>query len=108
MLLICTSAYAVDDNGKVYIRGAGTLSCGSWSIEHKKRSIKSFMQSEWVFGFIGSYNNYVVKGSPGVDEQSSDGAGIEAWVDNYCKKNPLETIYFASQQLIKALAGRTD
>lgn len=55
-------------------------------------------------GFLTAYNYY----GPGNGHANAgtDNAGREAWIDNYCRTRPLESLEKAANQLIDALEKR--
>lgn len=87
------------------IKGAGATSCGLW-IEDRK-SDSWFPQVHWIQGFISSYNHFVYLGShdDGVFG-NTDAESLAAWMDNYCRENPLTSVYEGTIQLITELNSR--
>ncbi len=88
------------------IKGAGGTTCGKW-VEDRKTSVY-YTQLSWVQGFISSYNHYV----DSHEDQNgvfgtADSNSITVWMDNYCQKNPLETVYTGTLELIEELKNRT-
>jgi hypothetical protein len=87
----------------VSIVGAGYASCGKWSAQPKS-SVGYLEQQEWLWGYVSGFN-YFVQGNGNVGG-GTDGYGMSAWVDGYCAKHPLETVFQAANALIVQLAGR--
>ncbi len=104
-LLSGATAESMDDSGTYNVLGAGTKSCGKWMEARKDDSWESLILINWVWGFVTSYNRYVHKGGVGV-EGNIDNEGLMAWVDQYCRDNPLENVANASQALIYKLNSR--
>jgi hypothetical protein len=79
------------------ILGPGAGTCTTWN---QARKVERFpIQFSWVLGFVSSYNHYKSKnvfpdGSPET---------ISNWIDVYCAKKPLSTLYDASVGLINEL-----
>lgn len=79
------------------ILGPGAGTCTMWN---QARKVERFpIQFSWVLGFVSSYNHYMSKnifpdGSP---------ESVANWVDVYCAKNPFNTVYDASVELINQL-----
>lgn len=87
------------------IKGAGATSCGSWIEDRRKNN--HFVQLNWVLGFVSSYNHFAYSGSgPDGVFGNADPNAIAGWLDNYCRENPLDTVYKGSVQLIKELQQR--
>jgi hypothetical protein len=79
------------------------LSCSTWTIT-SKQSYESQVYSKWVFGFISGIN---LENPSGDFLQGRDADGLIAWIDNYCRSNPLNRITQAAVELVKVLrAGR--
>ena len=102
LAVISVSAFA---NGPIL--GAGATTCGKW-VEGRKAGTYH-LQLNWVLGFISSYNHYVDaylgKGKNGVFG-TADHNSVAVWMDNYCQKNPLESVYSGSVGLTEELKSR--
>jgi hypothetical protein len=87
-----------DPRGRTMI--GGDVSCGTWTKERQGRE-KPVAYLWWVAGFLSGLH---YEGDPSRDELSgNDFGGISAWIDNYCRENPLKTIAHASNELMKLL-----
>ena len=86
------------------IKGAGGTTCANWVQDRKNDTY--YPQLNWVLGFISSYNYYVYvgKNENGVFG-SADFAFVSVWMDNYCQKNPRETIFSGALKLMAELRG---
>lgn len=60
---------------------------------------------QWVFGFLTAYNVYVPH-SGGDIARGADTEAVLAWVDNYCRANPLRPLLTAVTELIRELGQR--
>ncbi|TAM14225.1 MAG: hypothetical protein EPN56_11745 [Rhodanobacter sp.] len=76
--------------------GVGNGSCGEWL--HDRKSNGWFQTGEWVLGYVSAYGYYGDYQLKHVDSEA-----MAAWIDNYCQKNPLDSIETATQHLIEAL-----
>jgi hypothetical protein len=77
----------------------GGLSCGRWT-NTPKRSHEREVFTKWVLGFLSGVNIE----SEGSDFlKSMDVDALTAWVDNYCRANPLHGITEAMVELVKVL-----
>jgi hypothetical protein len=63
------------------------------------------MQS-WSLGFVSAFNAYQLKQSEDVSKGTNN-AGLLAWLDNYCRANPLDTISRATDALVLELLKRS-
>jgi len=97
LLILASNAYA-RDTYTVY--GPGNDSCGKWlDARAKEPNYSAFVQvySAWVLGYVTAYGNY------GPDLKRTDASAIDAWVDNYCRQNPLDNLNTAAKNLVEAL-----
>jgi hypothetical protein len=78
------------------IYGAGTQSCGRLTAEDKDSLIRAHMNS-WVLGYVTALGG--VTGA-----RQTDTPAITAWVDNYCRANPLKELHEAAATLVAELA----
>lgn len=84
------------------IKGAGSMSCGSWLKERKQGTYSADLH--WVLGFISSYNHYLDDSrSPNGVFGSADAEAVAVWMDNYCTINPLSNPYTGAVKLINEL-----
>jgi hypothetical protein len=94
------------------ILGVGTSSCGVWT---RARAGTDFdldkaAISSWLLGYVTAVNFWTTassRKSGGVSE-GYDNEALLAWVDNYCKANPLQTIEKASGNLLRELLDRRE
>ena len=87
-----------DPRGRTMI--GGDVSCGTWTNDRQDRAT-AVTHEWWVAGFLSGLH---YEGDPSRDELSeNDFGGISAWIDNYCRENPLKTIAYASIELMKFL-----
>lgn len=85
------------------IKGPGATTCGQW-VEDRKKTGAHYSQLSWIQGFISSYNHYLdshkdPNGIFGIADSNS----VTVWMDNYCQKNPLNTVYLGTVELIEEL-----
>jgi hypothetical protein len=74
----------------------GGLSCGKWT-NTAKGSPQHEIFRKWVFGFVSGVNWESTKAD---FLQGTDADGLTAWVDNYCRRNPLHDITRAMRELV--------
>jgi hypothetical protein len=96
------------------VYGAGTVSCGEWSRlrsfegregNHNREVASSYQARAWIDGFMSGIK---VEKNDGPDFLASTplGAAHYAWVDNYCRENPLDLMVTAAHALVKELRSR--
>jgi hypothetical protein len=76
-------------------RGAGVMSCGSWSKEHRDRTAAATSQDNWLFGFVTAEELF----SQSKRYKNPDNAALVAWITNYCAKSPLDQLMQAAFSL---------
>ncbi|PAY02909.1 hypothetical protein CKO50_02770 [Pseudoalteromonas sp. HM-SA03] len=78
--------------------GFGNNSCGQWTKERASKSMNSRYQEVWVLGFITGTG--LVLEASGKAQKVTDSDAAMAYIDNYCRENPLSSIMEASQMLV--------
>jgi hypothetical protein len=79
------------------------LSCGKWT-DTLKRPYEHEVYKGWVLGYLSGVNSE----STGTDfMQGRDAEGLTAWIDDYCRRNPLQDVTRAVYALTDELrSGR--
>jgi hypothetical protein len=93
VLLFSSSARA---QGTYRAVGEGGVSCGTWTAERANNPAELYWLSEsaWVLGFLSGVG---YEGAGDVDPlRGVDAKGVEAWLDNYCRTHPLQTLVDAA------------
>jgi hypothetical protein len=114
-LLIVTGAGSAKGEDEPYpprsIYGAGTRSCGEW-LKSRADQNKSFeyQYQSWIDGFLSGVN---LMGTDLPDVLGTypatkpiDAVAFYAWIDNYCRQNPLNSLVTATAALRLELAKR--
>jgi hypothetical protein len=70
--------------------GIGAASCGKWSEPHTAGAL----EAKWVVGFVSGANMFTENDI--IDRPEVDYAALMAWMDNYCKAHPLDTVQVAA------------
>jgi hypothetical protein len=93
---------------KITIIGLGTQSCGNWTEERRSKGSPAEMAlTTWVVGYLSGVNEVLNEAYKQPDLlQAKDVTAYWAWIDNYCRANPLDTVYLASTNLVKDLIKR--
>lgn len=81
--------------------GLGAHTCGTWTQE-RQAEVANGMRN-WVIGFVNGANVY--DSGPDFLLQTDPNA-IVAWMDNYCRSNPLENIFTGAYLLVQELRSR--
>jgi hypothetical protein len=104
-LSLLLSSSAAHSRGFI-ILGQGNVSCGKWTDGRRTNGASALGYSSWVLGYLSAYNSYALKHSSDIT-QGTDNSGVLAWIDNYCRDNPLENIRSATDALIIELQKRS-
>lgn len=80
------------------IYGAGVRSCGSWLEARKDDDVVWQVYVQWTLGFLSAANVYL-ENTP----QKTDSDAVIAWLDNYCRDNPLSSVRNAMVNLVLEL-----
>jgi hypothetical protein len=86
---------------EVTVYGAGTASCGKWLAD--RETPMHPVELSWVLGFLTASENFLGElhlPSP----RHTDANAVAAWVDKYCRENPLKNIADASPALVIELS----
>lgn len=95
-----TSAGQTDGSFRIY--GEGLSSCGEWVSERSANRRTAMVDGAWVLGFVSGVGWSGVRGNL----KRTDTAGIEAWMDSYCRANPLKNLAEAAGALVDELATK--
>jgi len=107
-ILIMAALLLVSVSAEAYMRyGHGNKSCGEWT--QNQQSGDSSAEAQWVLGWISAAGYYAV--AKGMDNATGtlvkiDFAAIVTWVDDYCRRKPLNTVAHAAEAAVKELAKR--
>jgi hypothetical protein len=91
------SATQAQTEGAIAV-GVGSASCGTWLTARRDRQAAAYEQ--WVVGFlsgVGAYGSAQQNPLHGVDEES-----VWAWIDNFCRGNPLKLIIETTTAFVAA------
>ncbi len=107
-ILVVAALLVASVSVQAYMRyGHGNKSCGEWTQIQKGGD--SSAESQWVLGWISAAGYYAV--AKGMDNASGalvtiDSIAIVAWIDDYCRRKPLNTVAHAAEAAVKELAKR--
>lgn len=95
-------AFAEQKGAMIY--GAGISSCGKWTRDKTHDREAYYQNAQWVLGFLSALNkNDSVVGAKPAKQIDADGR--MAFIDQYCSKNPLDSISNAALSLYMNLKG---
>ena len=91
-----------DDGGRLVI-GQGPKSCWAWTRSHAEIAETQGLYKQWVAGFVSGV-------SWEADEPDiltrMDSDGLMAWMNDYCKANPLAKVTTGAAMLVQELRAR--
>lgn len=104
ILVLSNEAWGADNKGNYMKFGTGNKSCAYYTKHNKNKDLLGYLNRQWVLGFITSYNVY----TSGIHDiaKGTEADGLFAWIDQYCSKNPLDTISTSTIYLIQHLKSR--
>ena len=81
--------------------GQGVYSCGSWTRARAQNGFQGYAQ--WIAGYLSAMNQDPTKSEAlaGTDFNS-----LMAWIDKYCRANPVGKISEAALKLLEELWAR--
>ena len=79
-------------------------SCADWVLEREQPEGHGQRLQGWLLGFVSGYNAY--GSSSGNVANGGNGTALLAWVDNYCRANPLDVLPQAGMALVRELRSR--
>lgn len=96
-LLVPVVASAQQPRTNYAVFGIGTKTCGYWTETRKVDNYANVALIIWLAGYMTAFD---LHGTDKMDgSNGADMDGLEAWIDNYCKANPLRTIANAAEAL---------
>jgi hypothetical protein len=104
MLAAASLQASSQPSGSRAIVGWGLKSCGTWTqVRQATESADHTVIEAWVVGFMSGMNLDRTHPDALV---GTDFDGLMAWIDNYCRSNPLQAIAFAATSLMEELRSR--
>lgn len=96
-MLVTSSVYAIDQNGKFMVNGVGSASCGRITDDVKKIHDADVLYQTYIDGVLTGINMAHI----GKADFFNGGDSIARYkfVINYCENNPLDALHMAIQQL---------
>jgi hypothetical protein len=87
------------------VLGPGVVSCGTWTSERNEDRPTSRLTEAWVLGFVSAFTVYGPQPSDDISK-GTDANSLMAWIDDYCRANPLKDVSEATVALIRELGWR--
>jgi hypothetical protein len=101
--LCCLIGRTVQAGEWIFGMGVST-SCGVWTqAERDEIKVRRWESEQWVFGLLSGVN--VAQTGPDF-LKDTDATALVTWINNYCRKNPLDKLDLAAQKLIQELMTR--
>lgn len=85
-----------------HLGGAANIGCGEYLQDRKEDRYAQFY-SQWVLGFIAGYNFYA---SQPQTSSTPKEATVHAYLEKYCRENPLKDVGLGAMTLITDLGGQ--
>jgi hypothetical protein len=84
----------------VNVIGGSETSCGKWLVNRERHVF--YLDGMWVLGYasgiaVANKRNLL---------QGTDGEGVWAWMDNYCRTHPLENMLAVADALVWELSAK--
>ena len=95
------AARAADPQGYYTIQGVGLESCEVWLGERLSDGPTAWYHQQWVLGYITAFNRWVHNGSNVAVNIAPD--KLFAWIDEYCHRNPRQSLSLATEALVEKL-----
>ena len=91
----------------VHMVGIGNRSCGSWIQARRQNPEQAHLLESWVGGYLSGANSIIAPATKrDVLSGGIDAEGLWAWIDNYCRAHPLDSVSEAADQLAADLVRR--
>jgi hypothetical protein len=95
---VSASAQTADpEKGAIHQWGAGSRSCGNWLADRGNTFLHN-VELSWVLGW-SSASSAIYGVSLGGHMRQTDSDAVAAWLDKYCRENPLKSLTDASLAL---------
>lgn len=91
------------------VYGVGATSCGEWldarrGEKENTLDVRSQQFEDWLGGFLTGYGYFFDRAHPGI--WKTDVAGMQAFIDQFCEKNPTRVFLAAATAFVVDQGGR--
>jgi hypothetical protein len=100
VLSIASAKSLAEEKDYTIISGLATLSCGS-ILEDSKNKVRGAEISDWLNGYVTGYNFY----NTNRQVNPPDRATNIAFIENFCRNNPLSILVSGGAVLVQDLGG---
>ena len=99
VIAVGLALWATGASAEYAFLGQGGFSCGRWQQGRRTKEPTSFTAQAWVLGYLTRAN---YSGDTSLTA-GTDADGVFAWIDNFCRANPLKDIADAAEYLVAEL-----
>lgn len=96
ILMVMNPAYSAITSG------TGNDSCGSWLSERKFN--QAGLSEQWVLGWVSAFDFICMKEKTALNGVNAE--SIWAYIDKYCRENPLNNVVDGAMALINKTHGK--
>ena len=80
----------------VKVVGSGSLKCSEWMLEASDQGVSRLRTQDWMLGYLRGVSDATTTPLQVDPFASIDVVAMNAWLEAYCRANPLESIYRAT------------
>jgi hypothetical protein len=102
-IMLVAASLEASAQDRIIFGEAGT-SCRTWTQARQTKSRKAGLSAQWVAGYLSGSN--VEADHPADVLVGTNFDGLMAWIDNYCRANPLDLVGTAALKLFDELKLR--
>jgi hypothetical protein len=106
VVAMATLALSAAPVSSARIFGHGLSSCGKWTDVRRSQSPDNIAHASWAIGYLSGINQVISAYEKKDILIRQDAQALLAWLDNYCRANPLETVGKALDLLTDELVKR--
>ena len=100
VLLMMSNAIAQRESE---VGGAGTVSCGVYLQDRRTDNRIDIQYVQWFWGYVSAYNFFSQHAQ--ISRTRISGETILAYLDKYCRDNPLQFVVEGGDAMIAELGG---
>jgi hypothetical protein len=102
--ILALIATATASSQGVRVRGVGTSSCGEYlEMRAENNRSKNAILVSWAWGYMAGFNFEVKQPTT---RDTPDEPSTLAYIDRYCRNQPIENVVAAASALIVDLGGK--